>query len=251
MKASVHRLLHQLGLDVVRYDGRRFVARKRIEVIESARANVVLDVGAGIGQFGGALREEGYKGRIVSFEPVQEAFAGLERRSASDPNWTAVNLALADADGESVVTVAGNLWSSSLLPMKPLHEKAVPMSAYVREESVRLTRLDSLAVVEAGERAYLKIDVQGVERAVLDGAAGMSDQVVAVELELSLVELYEGQALLPTLHEQMRNEGFALVWLGEAMFRDPPSDEILSVDGIFVRPEPSRPFPGLVGEVGT
>jgi FkbM family methyltransferase len=235
MRAAVHRLLRRFGLDVVRYDGRRFVARRRIEVIERARVNVVLDVGAGIGQFGGWLRKDGYTGRIVSFEPVPEAFARLERRSASDHEWTSVNLALGDRDGEAIVNVAGNLWSSSLLPMTQVHEAAVPVASYVRKESVRLARLDSLNVVEDDDRAYLKIDVQGFERTVLDGAADAFDQIVAVELELSLVELYEGQELLAVLHEQMRNRGFALVWLGESMFRDPASDEILAVDGIFVR----------------
>lgn len=235
MKAVAHRLLHRLGIDVVRHDGRRFVARKRIEVIEKAGVDVVLDVGAGIGQFGRWLRDEDYPGRIVSFEPVAEAFARLERRSAADAEWTCLNLALGDRDGEAVVHVAGNLWSSSLLPMTRLHESAVPASAYAREESVRLARLDSLNVVEPDDRAYLKIDVQGAEGSVLDGAAGVFDKVVAVELELSLVELYQGQELLPALHERMRRQGFALVWLGDAVFRDPASDEILAADGIFVR----------------
>ena len=70
---------------------------------------------------------------------------------------------------------------------------------------------------------------------MLDGAAGVFDRIVAAELELSLVELYEGQELLAELHERMRAQGFALVWLGESVFRDPASDEILAVDGIFVR----------------
>jgi hypothetical protein len=73
----------------------------------------------------------------------------------------------------------------------------------------------------------------------MDGAAGVFDRIVAVELELSLRELYEGQELLPALYERMLRQGFALVWLGESMFRDPVSDEILAVDGIFLRRDPS------------
>jgi FkbM family methyltransferase len=235
MKAATHRVLHRFGLDVVRYDGRRFVARRRIEVIELSRVNVVLDVGAGVGQFGGWLRSEGYGGRIISFEPVPETFEGLRRRSASDPAWTTFELALGDHDGQSVVHVAGNLWSSSLVPMTHRHEEAAPLSAYVRDASVQVARLDSLSVLGADDRAYLKIDTQGAECAVLDGAEGAFDQIVAVEIELSLVELYEGQELLASLYEQLSRKGFALVWLGDAIFRDPVSDEILAVDGIFVR----------------
>ncbi len=192
-------------------------------------------MGAGIGQFGGWLRDAGYRGRILSFEPVRDAFTGLVERSDSDPAWAAENLALSDRDGESVVNVAGNLWSSSLLPMRERHLKAAPESRYVGQEAVRLARLDSLGAIGPDDRAYLKIDVQGAEQAVLDGAAGVLDRIVAAELELSLVELYEGQELLPTLHERMRGEGFSLVWLGDAVFRDPASDEILALDGIFMR----------------
>jgi FkbM family methyltransferase len=178
---------------------------------------------------------EGYAGRIVSFEPVGETFAELERRSAQDPAWECVNVALGAQDGDSVVNVAGNLWSSSLLPMTLLHRAAHPASSYVREEAVRLARLDSLNVVGPQDRAFLKIDVQGAESAVLDGATGVLDLIVAAELELSLAELYEGQDLLWALHERMRGEGFALVWLGDSIFRNPATDEILALDGIFMR----------------
>jgi FkbM family methyltransferase len=235
VKAVVHRFLRRLGFEVMRYDGRRFVARKRVEVVDKARVNVVLDAGAGIGQFAGWLRDEGYKGRIVSFEPVGETFAELERRSARDRAWDCVNVALGAHNGESVVNVAGNLWSSSLLPMTRLHEAAAPASSYVRAEAVQLARLDSLNVVGPQDRAYLKIDVQGAENAVLEGAAGVLDRIVAAELELSLVELYGGQDLLWALLERMRADGFAPVWLGESILRNPSTDEILALDAIFVR----------------
>jgi FkbM family methyltransferase len=203
--------------------------------MQAAGVNMVVDVGAGVGQFVGWLRSEGYEGRIISFEPVEETFSELQRRAGADPTWTCWNVALAERDGDAVVNVAGNLWSSSLLPMTREHEAAAPDSVYVGQERVRLTRLDSLDVIGPGDRAYLKIDAQGAEGAVLDGAAGVFHRIVAAELELSLAELYEGQELLPALRERMRTEGFALVWLGDSVFRDPASDEILALDGIFIR----------------
>ena len=235
MNTVVHRFFRRIGFELVRYDGRHFVARKRIEVIRAAYVNVVLDAGAGIGQFAGWLRGQGYEGRLVSFEPVGEAFAELERRSAQDRAWKCVNVALGERNGDAVINVAGNLWSSSLLPMTRQHEAAAPASPYVRDEAVRLARLDSLNVVGPQDRAYLKIDVQGAEGAVLDGAARVIERIVAAELELSLTELYEGQDLFWTLYERMRVEGFGLVWLGESVFRNPATDEILALDGIFVR----------------
>jgi FkbM family methyltransferase len=238
LNAVVHRFLHRFGLDLVRYDGQRFVARKRIEVIRAQRVNLVLDAGAGAGQFASWLRGHGYEGPILSFEPVREAFEELERRSAEDRAWRCVNIALGERDGDTVINVAGNLWSSSLLAMTGAHEVADPASAFVRDEVVPLARLDSLGVVGPHDRAYLKIDVQGAEGAVLDGAVGVLDGIIAAELELSLMELYDGQELFGALYERMRGEGFRLVWLGESIFRDPTTDEILALDGIFVRRRP-------------
>ena len=235
MKEFVRKALHRVGVDVVHYDGRHFVARRRVEVIRSTGTTVVVDVGAGSGQFVGWLRDAGYDGRVVSFEPVADAFARVKRRAEGDPGLTCHRIALGDRDGEVRLNRAGNIWSSSLLPMTARQKNAAPESVYVGEESVRLARLDSLGIVQPDDRVYLKIDVQGAEGAVLVGAAGVLDRVVAVELELSLVELYEGQELLPALHRRLRRAGFALVWLGEAVFRDPSSGEILAMDGIFVR----------------
>jgi FkbM family methyltransferase len=235
MRSLVRKALHRMGVDVVRYDGRHFVARRRVEVIRKTGTTVVVDVGAGSGQFVGWLRDAGYDGRVVSFEAVAEAFAKVRARAASDSALTCFRTALGDRDGEAVIHRAANLWSSSLLPMTDRQEAAAPESAYVADEPVPLARLDSLDVVRTADRVYLKIDVQGTEAAVLDGAVGVLDRIVAIELELSLVELYEGQSLLPALHERLRSEGFALVWLGDAVFRDRDSDEILTLDGIFVR----------------
>ena len=144
VKGILRRALHRVGVDVIPYDGRRFVARRRMDVIRAAGVSIVLDVGAGGGQFVGWLRGDGYEGRIVSFEPVTEAFASASAPYGRRSLTPARNVALGERDGEAVVNVAGNLWSSSLLPMTPEHEAAAPASAYVGQESVRLARLDSL-----------------------------------------------------------------------------------------------------------
>jgi 2-polyprenyl-3-methyl-5-hydroxy-6-metoxy-1,4-benzoquinol methylase len=44
--------------------------------------NVVLDVGAGGGDYGRWLRRNGYAGRIASFEPVSDSFQRLAGHSA-------------------------------------------------------------------------------------------------------------------------------------------------------------------------
>ena len=230
-----HAAFRRFGVDVVRYHGVNLTARRRIQELTARRLGLVLDVGANAGFFGDAVRRQGYGGRIVSFEPLAEAFAELEQRVQNDPLWEAHRLALSDRDGEADLQVAGNSWSSSLLPMEPRHVASAPSSVVVRSERVPLARLDTIwDGLSRGGRAYLKLDVQGAELAVLRGAEQALRDVDVVEAELSLVELYAGQPLLPDVVAFLEPRGFALVQL-EPEFTDPQTDAILQLNGIFVR----------------
>jgi FkbM family methyltransferase len=234
-RSAVHRLVQRLGFDVVRYDGRRYLNRRRIELIRARGVNVVLDVGANLGQYAAELRRDGYAGRIVSFEPLAQAFAALEAQAGDDRQWECVQTALGSSDGEEVLNVSKNLWSSSFLPLAAIHEAAAPSSAYVGSERVQVRTIDSLGVLRPNDVGYLKIDVQGREASVLEGASRTLPRVAAVELELCVRELYDGQELLPDLIERMQRAGFYPTMLGGATLLDPASGELLSVDGIFVR----------------
>jgi len=230
-----HAALRRFGVDIVRYHGVNLTARRRIEELATRRLELVLDVGANAGFFGDAVRRQGYRGRIVSFEPLAEAFAELEQRVQDDPLWETHRFALSDRDGEADLQVAGNSWSSSLLPMEARHVGSAPTSAIVRSERVPLARLDTLwEGLSRGDRAYLKLDVQGAELDVLRGAERTLREVEVVEAELSVVELYAGQPLLPDVVAFLEPHGFALVQL-EPEFTDPQSGAILQLNGIFVR----------------
>jgi hypothetical protein len=128
--------------------------------------------------------------------------------------------------------------SSSILPMLPRHWQASPGTEYVGAETVRVRRLDDLfdQLWRAGERVYLKIDVQGYEKQVLDGAARTLQRVAGVQCEISLVPLYAGGPLLPEMLEYMNARGFRLHSIEVAMI-DPASSQLLQIDGIFYRDE--------------
>ncbi len=83
-------------------------------VLSKYRANVVIDVGANRGQYARALRRTGYKGWIVSFEPVLLDYEALVEAAARDPRWTVHQLALGDCDGTIEMNVVPGTLSSAL-----------------------------------------------------------------------------------------------------------------------------------------
>ncbi len=144
---------------------------------------------------------------------------------------------IGDRAGEIEIHVSGNDGlSSSVRPMTAAHEMAEPSSAYVGSETVAIARLDETVpeLADGAERLMLKVDAQGYEPEVIAGAEATLSRCRLVELELGLVELYEGQALFSEVVEQMGGRGFALADV-EPGFRDPRSSRLLQLDGLFVR----------------
>ena len=208
----------------------------RNPLMASRKISLVLDVGANIGQFASQLRRRGYKGRIVSFEPLAMEYAQLQENAAQDPEWECRHTALGSFNGTSEINRAGNSYSSSLLPMLERHIAHAPDSGYVGKEEVTIVRLDSLAqeIIKRNDRVYLKIDTQGYEMEVLKGSENILDKVILIELELTVVPLYENQVLYEEMAQHLNGLGYDLVWV-EKGFSVPETGEVLQFDGIFLR----------------
>jgi FkbM family methyltransferase len=212
------------------------MGQRRLKFLRDDNVSLVLDIGANCGQFGVRLREQGYEGRIVSFEPLAGPFLDLERRIQGDSLWSARRLALGESDGESTINVSANTWSSSLLPIASRHVEAAPDSAYVCQQAVTVARLDSTAsdILGPTDLIYLKLDVQGCEKEVLSGARETLSQVVLVEAELSLCTLYEGQAPYYELMQILDGLGYDPVALHNE-FVEPGTGRILQINAMFER----------------
>lgn len=197
---------------------------------------LVLDIGANVGQFAQELLEHGYAGRIVSVEPLPDAHAQLVAAAAGHPRWQAFERAAVGAQ-ESTVTmqVAGNSVSSSVLAMRPEHIRAAPESAPTGEVQVRQTTLDAaFAAAVAQAPTLIKIDTQGYERQVLEGATQCLQHARLVLLELSTVPLYEGQWLWADGMAWLQARGFAL-WYLFPDFTEPGTGRVLQYNGLFAR----------------
>ncbi len=199
--------------------------------------DLVLDVGANRGQFASEIRRGGYSGNIVSFEPLSEAHGDLLQASHGDTNWEVYSrCALGNQTGEVEINVAGNSLSSSILPMLESHRSAAPESAYKGKETAPIKTLDTIAgpYLKNSRVPFLKIDTQGFEWQVLDGASATLPKIRGLLLELSLVPLYEGQHLWLESIKRLEAAGFVL-WGFKPVFHDPHDGRTLQVDGIFFR----------------
>jgi FkbM family methyltransferase len=233
----VRRLLWKTGLDAVRFAPDRHPLARRRHLLRRYRIDTVLDVGANRGQFAGELRADlGYSGRILSFEPLPEAFERLRAAAGGDPSWEVYPFAIGEAEGEREIYVAGNSYSSSFLDILPAHLEAAPASAYRGRRTVRMRTLDAVFREHCADakNVYLKADTQGYERRVLAGAEESLPAIGTVQLEMSLVPLYRGETLLLDLCRIMEEKGYTLVAL-ENGISNPASGHLLQVDGIFRR----------------
>ena len=223
------------GLGRRGFEVRRHPATRRQLVLQRLGVDLVLDVGAADGGYGRQLREFGYTGDIVSFEPQASAFAALTAGSASDPRWTTRHKGLGSEPGEATINIASNSTSSSLLPMLDAHVEAAPQVTYVGEETVTIARLDDETPdLLASHRApFLKIDTQGFEREVLAGGPTTVEACVGLQLELSFVPLYGGGMLVHEAVTWAYDHGFHLAVVEQGYAA--PTGEILQVDGVFVR----------------
>jgi len=237
IKKNLRFLIRLIGWELHRLKPSSDPTAQLLAALNQARINTVFDIGANIGQFTSDLFSLGFDGKVISFEPLEEAHAQLSSSAKSNINWF-VNprTAVGDRDGETVINVAGNSVSSSILPMLDKHFSAAPASAYTAIQKTSLIRLDSVASQYLNEdsRLFIKVDTQGFEWQVLSGAPETLKQAQGVLLELSLVPLYEGQHLWLETIARIEAEGFTL-WSLQQGFTDPRSGRTLQIDAIFLR----------------
>jgi FkbM family methyltransferase len=223
-------LVQATGFDVVREPFRtRF-----IPALADHGVTAALDIGANRGQFAHELRRSGFSGPIVSVEPLRDAFSALGSAAAGDALWATEQAAVGASVGELVMNVSQNSVSSSVLPILARSVAAAPQTQYVATETVAATTVDELVERHRLNPSVtlLKIDVQGFESAVLDGASATLSRFAALRLEMSLVPLYEGEQLMPEMVSRLSEAGFDL-WHIDPGFVEPSTGRLLQLDGTF------------------
>ncbi len=234
---KIKKFFLSIGLDVKKYRPDTKHEVLFCKMLKEFDINMIFDIGANEGQFGVSMRDIGYTGGMVSFEPLTTAHQILIANSKKDKLWkVASQMAIGDLDGEIVINIASNSESSSILNMLDSHTDADENTAYIGNEKVRIAKLDSVYqdYVDNDSRIFMKIDTQGYEDKVLNGAKEFLKKVIGLQLEASLIPLYDNQKLFDEMIANLKSLGFE-VWSITPLFSNVRTGRQLQVDITFFR----------------
>jgi FkbM family methyltransferase len=179
---------------------------------------VAVDVGARWG-IGDRWQQLGDLVEIFGFDPDP---AECERLNATSPkNVHYVPLALGESTRAATLYISADPACSSLYPPIPavselLHGNAC--IAAVGAETVALQSFDNWQKESrVGAVSVMKLDTQGSELGVLQGAEQALRDVQLLEIEVEFNPLYEGQPLFGDVDKHLRQRGFTLWQLAQTV----------------------------------
>lgn len=210
---------------------------KIVKILNNFRIDAVCDIGANMGQTHDGLRHAGFSGLITSFEPGPEAHAHLKSIEARDPKWTiAPRMALGDETAKLNLNVSHATDMSSFLPASAELLETLPNTKVASVVETDVRRLDDVYddFFNDDQNVYLKIDTQGFERQVLNGARQTLTRIKGIQLELSLFPLYEGEETYLGFLKDLHAWGFTPYMLIETNFSQKLSRQ-LQIDAVFMR----------------
>jgi len=231
-------VFQKFGILIRKYNAATSEELRRLKLLQHHDIDLVFDIGANKGQYAKGIIDAGYKGTIVSFEPLSSVHKTLMNASKRYLNWSvAERCAIGENNQEIEINISENSVSSTLLKMLDSHYSGAPDSKIIGREKVKVFPLDDIGLkyMDSSKNIFIKIDVQGFEQQVLAGAQSMIQKAKGIEMEISIVPLYEGQTwLLSQVLEYMYEKGFKLKSIAPA-FTNNVTGEMLQCNGIFFR----------------
>jgi FkbM family methyltransferase len=202
LKALVVRVAARCGL----YEGDNLRLLKRfVHAGDSA-----IDVGAHYGVYTEQLSQLVRTGHVLAFEPLEEVYSVLETHLGKVDNVTCYNCAISDGSQEALELRVPYL--SAGVPEPALATSDTVSSAIFKTYRVTAMKLDDVKI--SGRLAFVKIDVEGHEDAVLRGMQELIKQhAPVIQVEVSACNLpnalspepfgLAGYKLMETVREQL------------------------------------------------
>jgi len=245
MKAYARSALETLGYDIVATEDLVTLGGHLRKLLGALRVNCVVDVGGHTGEFGQFLRRLGFEGEIISIEPLTASFQALSAVAARESRWRTHQLALGNQDGELQLLVTNRTDLASFLKPNEYAVQSFGSRAEVVETQLVPVRrldaiLDSLVAHVKNPRILLKLDTQGYDLRVLEGAAGCLDRLLALQSEVSVKPIYEGMVTLPDALRRFGELGFEITGFFPVNV-DADGLRVIEFDCVMVRPATRPP----------
>ncbi len=203
------------------------------------RVNCVFDVGANTGQYAKQLRRAGYSGRIASFEPVPDTAETLRQAAADDPDWFVYPYALGREDTTTSMNVVYGTMSSLLDPSE-FGSTRYKRFKNTRTQEIEVRRLDGLMdeILDGLDkpRPYLKLDTQGYDLEAFAGLGGRAKELVGMQSEVALMQIYEGMPRMQEAIDTYEAAGFEITGMFPVT-REEATGRVLEFDCVLARAE--------------
>lgn len=239
LKRGLRRAAQTVGLQVSKFPTVDSLQGHLKDFFRRMQINCVIDVGAHLGEYAEEIREIGYKGRIVSFEPVRASFETLVAKSKAHRDWIIQHCALGAEDGDKEINIYQGTVFNSFLPSSQVGaERFGSQIALSAKEQVPIRRLDRVfETCIAGipnPRVFLKMDTQGWDLEVLKGASGILDRITGLQSELAVKKCYEGMPGYTAVLDHYAQLGFQLTGIFPVA-RDSDGLQVMEFDCVMLR----------------
>lgn len=199
--------------------------------------NLVLDVGANMGQFATDLRKFGYDGKIISFEPIKECYEHLI--SIADNDWLIQNYALGDIESTQIINISKKSVFSSLLKTNDFGKVKFSGSiGTVDKQEISIKKLEEILpeIVRniENKRIFLKLDTQGYDTKVIDGSTNILNIIYALQTEISCKAIYEDTPAHHEVLKKLSEKGFNITGIFP-LSHDDATMELLEFDCVMTK----------------
>jgi FkbM family methyltransferase len=232
------RFTRKSGILLRPYNASTHEDARTFKLLQHHKVTHVLDIGANSGDYAIALLDQGFDKNIISFEPLSHEHNILLNKSKKYSNWTIYEkCALGSEHTVTTINISQNSFSSSLLPMLDQHRTSAPESAYIGSEEVQVYRLDDVVskLQIPTQNLFVKMDVQGYEYEILQGATETFKTCKGIQIEVSATPLYQNTKYLFEDYLRLFKEGGFELYSIHPVFTDKKTGQVLQYDLTYFR----------------
>lgn len=190
------------------------LANRLKRIVHEYQIDCIFDVGANVGQYRDFLRGQvEYMGLIISFEPDPDNYQKLAERAFADKNWIVFDSALGKEEAQLDFNIMkSSVFNSFLEPSNDETAQFKDPNSVVKTIKIHTQRLDqifqTLKDTYQFKNMFLKLDTQGFDLDVFEGAEGCLSEIRGVQTEISVMPIYKDMPTFEHSIQAFKAKGF-------------------------------------------